>query len=69
MCPCSVSFLLLGRGGLNNEDGLDEQEDTSGLQELVPVSIWKFETQTKRTGWKLKKITSCSKMAACDRQS
>ena len=32
--PSSISFLLLGRGGLDDEDGLDEQEYTGRLQEL-----------------------------------
>lgn len=31
---CSVSFLFLRGCGLDDEDGLDEEEDSGGLEEL-----------------------------------
>ncbi len=46
MHPCAISFLFLCGGWLDHEDGLYQEEDTSGLEEL---DAWSVELQ--ELGW------------------
>ena len=42
MDVCAIDLLFLGAGRLYNEDGLGEEENTSGVDELnVSAGCWK----------------------------